>query len=205
MQCKILIIEHICIYWIYSLYSMYKNNLFEKFKNSEVNKNSFYVVLTNQIISGMLLYNCDLNVNEFYLNTVYIIFITIISDLYMIIFFHTVYFYIVHRLFHLPQLYKLHKLHHNNIITYPHTALYCHIIEHLLLNCMSVIIGVYIWKCHIYSVFIWVFIFTINTINSHNSISHKSIKKHDYHHLLHNVNYGSGFNFMDMIFNTYKK
>ena len=71
---------------------------------------------------------------------------------------------------------------------------------------MSAIIGLYFWKCNINSIIIWTYVFTFGTINEHcNIIKNKNQKKHDYHHLLNNVNYGSGFNFMDKLFNTFKE
>jgi sterol desaturase/sphingolipid hydroxylase (fatty acid hydroxylase superfamily) len=201
----ILLIEHILIYWIYSYYILYNNNVDKKYyiPSKEVLCN----VLTNQILGTLTFYFFNLNtINKPIENiNLYEIFIIII-DMIILSIIQSIYFYIMHRLFHTKFLYKhIHYIHHKNYITIPYTAVNCDIIEHVLINIMSVLIGTKLWLCHQNSVIIWVWLSTYSSVNTHsNIIRQNNPVRHDFHHLLKNVNYGSGYEFMDKLFGTYK-
>ena len=141
------------------------------------------------------------NITSFNFYQLYII----LLDLSILILCQSIYFYFIHRLFHTKFLYKyIHYLHHKNHITIPYTALNCHILEHILVNIMSVFIGTKFWSCHQHSIAIWVWYATKSLVITHsNIIREKNPKTHDFHHLLKNVNFGSGFKFMDKLFGTF--
>jgi len=195
-----LLIEHIYIYWGYSIYILYKNR--KQIKYDKINKPIIFNVVSNQIIGTSVFYYFNIDVIE----GTKLELIPLMIDLIILSIIHSIYFYILHYLFHTNFLYRsLHYIHHQNYITYPHTAINCHILEHIFVNIMSVLIGTKIWLCHKNSVVLWVWIATVSSINTHSGFLRKDNPvKHDYHHLLKNVNYGSGYSFMDRFFGTYK-
>lgn len=210
-----LLIDHIIIYWLYSYYVLYSNNIEKKFYIP--NLSVIYNVIVNQSIAPIMLYmiNDFFNIIDFdhvnnnridFTNFNMDIFLAILIDIFIMSICHSIYFYIMHRVFHTDILYKnIHYIHHRNIITLPYTALDAHIVEHILINICSVICGLIVWNCYRESFIIWIWIATISSVNTHSCIIRKdSPKKHDLHHLLKYANYGSGYIFMDKLFNTYK-
>lgn len=196
----LLLIEHILLYWGYSFYLMYKNrNLID---NKQFNKYVILNVISNQIVGSSVFYYFNFEIIESESLDLFIL----LCDIVILSFIHSIYFYILHWVFHTKFLYNsIHYMHHKNYVTVPYTAINCHILEHIFVNLMSVFIGTKIWLCNKNSVIIWVWISTISSINSHSGFLRKETPdRHDYHHLLKNVNYGSGYIFMDKIFGTYK-
>ena len=200
----ILLIEHILIYWLYSYYILYKYNVDKKYYIPS--KEVLFNVLTNQIFGSLFFYFFNLyainkpidNINLFEISVILI-------DILILSLIQSIYFYILHRLFHTKFLYKhIHYLHHKNYITVPYSAMNCDIIEHIFINIMSVLIGTKLWLCHQNSVIIWVWLSTYSSVNTHSNIIRQDKPvKHDLHHLFKNVNYGSGYKFMDKLFGTY--
>jgi sterol desaturase/sphingolipid hydroxylase (fatty acid hydroxylase superfamily) len=202
----ILLIEHIIIYWTYSYYLLYKNKIDNKYYVPD--KTILFNILTNQIIGTLSFCFFDIKyiispIQTINLYTIYII----LLDMFILSIFQSIYFYILHRLFHLKIFYmNFHCIHHKNYITVPYSAINCHIIEHIFINIMSVLIGTKFWLCHQNSLIIWVWYATITSVYTHsNIIREKNPMRHDFHHLLKNVNYGSGYEFMDKFFGTYYK
>jgi len=202
----LLLIEHIIIYWTYSYYLLYKNKIDNKYYIP--NKKILCNILTNQIIGSLPFYFFDIQfiifpIHIINLYTIYVI----LLDMFILSIFQCIYFYILHRLFHLNFLYKnIHYIHHKNYITLPYSALNCHIIEHIFINIMSLFIGTKFWSCHQNSFIVWIWYATITSVYTHsNIIREKNPMRHDFHHLLKNVNYGSGYEFMDKLFGTFHK
>ena len=91
------------------------------------------------------------------------------------------------------------------IDTMPYAAVYCHPLEHFVLNLMSIFIGPILFPSNMVVTKLWFHICTTNTVISHFSRLRGSTPRgHDLHHLLHRYNYGTGC-FMDIIFGTYMK
>jgi sterol desaturase/sphingolipid hydroxylase (fatty acid hydroxylase superfamily) len=196
----LLLFEHIIIYWVYSGFILYNNKILV-----DINKLNKYVimnVISNQIIGSSIFYYFNFDTIESDLLEL----VPLFWDLLILSFIHSIYFYVLHWLFHIKILYdNIHCTHHTNYITLPHTAIHCHIVEHVFVNIMSVLIGAKIHTCHRNSIILWVWIATISSINTHSGfLRKKNPAKHDYHHLLKNVNYGSGYTFMDKLFGTCK-
>ena len=210
-----LLIDHIAIYWSYCYYILYTHNIDKKFYIPKLSV--VYNVIVNQSIAPVMLYitNNFFNIIDFdhinnkqidFTNFNMVIMLVILIDIFVMSICHSIYFYIAHRMFHINILYKnIHYIHHRNIITLPYTVIDAHILEHIFINIFSVVCGLIIWDCHRESFMIWIWIATISSVKTHSCIIRKnSPKKHDLHHLLKHVNYGSGYKFMDKLFNTYK-
>ena len=130
----ILLIEHIIIYWTYSYYLLYKNNIDNKYYIP--NKKILCNILTNQIIGSLPFYFFDIQFINYPIHIInlYNIYI-ILLDMFILSIFQSIYFYILHRLFHLKIFYmNFHCIHHKNYITLPYSAVSCHIIEHIFIN-----------------------------------------------------------------------
>ena len=145
------------------------------------------------------LYNYNFNV----IREIYCIFLmSNISDLW---------FYTTHYLCHTKYLYKyLHKQHHKYTAPVGINALYANPIDFALTAQLSIILGPYLCKPHFYTYMTYTFIVILINILSHSgyNIYYKqyllySSSFHDNHHKLFNKNYGTGFNIMDKVFNTY--
>lgn len=122
-------------------------------------------------------------------------FSTVVKELLVFIFFEEIGFYYSHRFLHLPIIYKyIHKRHHEWTAPIAISAIYAHPIEHVLSNVIPGTIGPLIMKSHITTVYIWIIITIIGTMNQHSGYHipfTPSNEFHDFHHLTFNYNYGA--------------
>jgi len=120
-------------------------------------------------------------------------------------------FYFSHRTLHLNMFYKhFHKQHHEWTSSIGVVATYCHPVEHLISNLMSVGVGPIVLNqmlklgVHVIVIWIWVLILSTSTVIDHSNYHlpfFHSGERHDYHHLKFNVNYGAT-GWMDHLFGT---
>lgn len=114
-------------------------------------------------------------------------------------------FYYSHRLCHHRLLYKyIHKTHHEWTAPVGITAVYCHPLEHLVVNLMPVVIGPLVMGSHLSVTMLWHTIAILNTTVSHCGYHLPflpSSEGHDYHHLKFNQNYGT-LGFLDRLHGT---
>lgn len=124
----------------------------------------------------------------------------------------SVHFYIIHRILHIPYIYKIaHQLHHKNINTGPWSGISMHPIEHVLY--FSVIGIWFIIPSHPFVVVLTGIWFGVGPAQSHAGFNKfilfkdKTIELADYFHHLHHkhfeLNYGNIYAPIDPIFKTF--
>lgn len=111
-------------------------------------------------------------------------------------------FYLVHRGFHHPLLYKLfHKKHHEITAPVGISALYMTVSDMYFGNIFPVYISLIITSAHPITFQIWLILTTVNTVmKAHSGIEYIG-NFHDNHHKYFNKNYGTDL-FMDSLFET---
>lgn len=193
-----LITEHVILYWGLSLILL-------KYKRFEFNisKKVLTIVLFNQCIVGYVLLKSYTILPTLINNTLYT---ELINYIILYYYLHCIWFYFSHRILHTRFFwYYIHYIHHIYIKTMPYAALYCHPLEHVFMNLMSIFIGPILFPSNMLVTKLWFHICTINTVISHfSSMRETKSSSHDLHHLLYRYNYGTG-RFMDIIFGTYMK
>lgn len=137
----------------------------------------------------------------------------------LLLFIHDTYFYWLHRLMHLPVLYKyVHYYHHKSVTPTPFTAFSFHPIE-AFLEFSFIVPIVFIIPLHIVVLILFAFAMTAMNVFGHlgyelfpigflktpigkifNTTTH-----HDMHHHYNKCNYGLYFNFWDNIMHTNHK
>lgn len=100
-------------------------------------------------------------------------------------------FYVLHRIFHIPYLYrKFHHIHHEAAQPYSWTTNYCHWVEELVVNLPSVALGVIWTQMSWWLACIWYSFITFRNMVYHSG--HKIIfdpTHHDEHHRTKTNNY----------------
>lgn len=199
-----LIAENVVLYWGFSYFLMVVSNNVYRPPLKVV-----YNVLFNQIVVGWLMLKTlpiMPDTQTFgYLNTPKnLLYVPEYIGLYYIL--HTVWFYFSHRLMHQRFLWKhVHYVHHQYKDTIPYAAIYCHYLEHAIVNLMSLVIGPILFPSDYIILRLWLHGGTMYSINAHNAVSRRDfLGNHDLHHLFYKYNYGTGM-IMDKIFGTYMK
>lgn len=100
--------------------------------------------------------------------------------------------YYIHRAFHHRIFYKhVHKQHHQWTSTIALAAIYCHPIEHLVLNIFPLIVGPALMSSHNLTTFIWIgyVILETNLVHCGYQLPFTFISPvfHDFHHLKYAV------------------
>lgn len=114
-----------------------------------------------------------------------------------------VFFFHGHKLLHHPKLYKhFHKKHHEITSPIGFSALYMTVVDLYVGNIFPVFIPMIIISAHPYTIMVWIFMTTFNTVFlAHSGFKHMA-EFHDYHHKNFNKNFGTDV-FMDRIYGTY--
>lgn len=110
-------------------------------------------------------------------------------------------FYISHRLFHIPILYKYHKKHHEINIPIGISALYMTPVDLLFGNLLPTYLPLLIISAHPISILCWISFASVNTVIMAHSGFKWLAEYHDYHHTNSNKNFGVNI-FMDRLFKT---
>lgn len=128
---------------------------------------------------------------------------TIPIDLFFMIMGTEILFYILHRIAHIPVIYKyVHKRHHELIEPIGLGALYCSPLEMIFVNIPPILLPGLLLGISFNMIILFSILTTFNTvINGHGGYKNNGIAFHDKHHERFNGNYGIGY-FMDKIFNT---
>ncbi len=198
------LLEQIVIYWTVTLlmlcyYGQLQNSL-QYLKGEEV-----FRVLRNQsllVLPMMIMGGIDSDPSPIPL---LIIFQFIVSTA-----IQSILFYFIHRLFHTNRfLYtNFHLLHHQHRTTWPHQAVDCTILEHLLCNLVPLFAGPWLIGMNVQILRVWGVVATCNTVWSHSGGARKAsnIKptSHDIHHSHVRYNFGVGTS-LDKLFGTYKE
>jgi len=193
-----ILIEHLVLYWGVSLILLkYKGCKFD------ISYKTASVVLFNQCVVEYLVLKFFPILPSKLTNELYMDFIN-----YAILYYYLqcIWFYFSHRILHQRFFWKhIHYIHHKYKSTMPYAAIYCHPLEHLFVNLMSVFIGPILFPSSIILTKMWFHICTVNTVIQHFShLRGNNRSTHDLHHLLYRYNYGTGTT-MDIIFGTYMK
>lgn len=107
------------------------------------------------------------------------------------------YFYICHRIMHIPQIYKWsHKLHHKHKEPIGIEALYLHWFDLYFGNILPIYLPVI--NTNLLIQMIWTFVIITNALITHTDLVDLFHKEH---HLHFNCNYGLGY-YMDRFFKT---
>ncbi|GFY38688.1 fatty acid hydroxylase domain-containing protein 2 [Trichonephila inaurata madagascariensis] len=117
------------------------------------------------------------------------------SKLHFHIVMNEIIFYYVHRILHLPFVYKyIHKRHHEWSAPIAITAIYGHPLEHISANIVSVLSSFLILGSHMSVCWLWLNVAIFFTVNNHSGyqfpLMSSSPKFHDYHHMKFDQNYG---------------
>lgn len=197
-----LILEHLIVYWGYSFVLMvYGGYIFSP------PLKAIAVVLFNQCVVGYsMTYALPIIPTITYtgVSITYIAYIPMYIALYYVL--HCVWFYWVHRLLHVRFFWKhIHYIHHTYRHTLPYSAFYCHPVEHIMANLMSVFIGPILFPSDLIILKIVFHLGTLYSVNAHFSdLRGDTPGNHDLHHLFYRFNYGTG-TIMDRIFGTHMK
>jgi len=123
--------------------------------------------------------------------------------------------YLLHRLLHIPFLYKkIHKVHHQFAAPFGLAASYAHPIEVLVLG-FATFLGPLLIRPHFFTFFFWVLYRQLDAVATHSGYDlptplnlipfYGGTATHDYHHKSFIWNYSSRFIFMDLLFGTFKE
>lgn len=221
-----LIYIHLFTYWGLSAlcfildYICYKTNTVEKYKQNKITDkywsycyDSMKAAFYNQIVITIptLYYISNYSNILFYdnynlLNDDYNLLNEILKFCFYI-FCIDIWFFTSHYMFHkIPFLYKnIHKFHHRESTPSAVSALDAHIIEHFLINILSIVVGPTLWPGYYLTIYIYIFITTANSCISHSGYNSPLVGiEHNIHHKLSKYNYGVGLYLLDKLFNTYK-
>lgn len=110
-----------------------------------------------------------------------------IVNIFLCLISYEVCFYATHRTLHSKLLYKrVHKIHHEWTASIAIVAAYAHPLEHLTVNLLSVLSGIFVTGCHTATGWLWIAFLLILTLIDHSGYHLpflQSPEHHDYHHL----------------------
>jgi len=110
-------------------------------------------------------------------------------------------YYYVHRLLHYPSIYKcIHKVHHEYVTPIGISSLYCHPIEMLIGNTLTLLGPLYWWNADGFTLYLGIELGFFESVADHSGYDTKGAF-HDKHHQLFNCNYGS-MRLLDFIHGT---
>ena len=137
-------------------------------------------------------------------------------SLFLMMIIHETYYYWLHRLMHIPKIYKIvHKVHHNSLSSTPWTAFSFHpwesILEALIVPLILILVPV-----HIYVLLFYLIFMTFSSVVNHldieiypESFRNSQFGKlwidathHHFHHKEFTTNYGLYFTFWDKLMGT---
>ena len=192
-----LYIEHLIIFWYYSLIWSIKNiRNFDIFKGAEAVQFAIFIQIIIMPITGYIFYlNYDQLDKDYILSFPEFSFYELKQWLFMF-FWEDFLFYHIHRLFHTQFFYPMHKLHHTWIRPVPWSSLYASIPENLFSNIFPVLSAPIIVGLKIHYVFVWVAIATLASLSAHTPKT-----SHSQHHKYFNVNFGVT-PFFDILYGT---
>ena len=214
-----LIFIHLCSYWGLSIffltldYICYKTNTVDKYKKNKItNKywNYCYDSAKNAALNQICVTLPVLYYINNYSNILFYDNYTLLNEIYKMCFYIfciDIWFFSFHYLFHkIPILYKnIHKFHHRESIPSAVSALEAHILEHLIINILSILIGPILCPGYYLTIYIYIFITTANSCISHSGYNSPLVGiEHNIHHNFSKYNYGVGLYLLDRLFKTYK-
>ena len=112
-----------------------------------------------------------------------------------------IFYYYMHRCLHHKLIYRhIHKIHHEYITPIGIASLYCHPIEMLVGNTLTLIGPLYLFNVHGYVLYLGIILGFFESVADHAGYDTKG-NFHDKHHELFNCNYGT-FKFLDYLHGT---
>ena len=132
----------------------------------------------------------------------------VITHLLFFLIFSEIWMYYAHWAMHQKFLYKhVHYVHHEWTAPIAWQSVYCHPIEHIFANILSVALGPLILGSHVSLLYFWGAFATTVSLTTHSGYHLpflRSSEYHDYHHLKFNQNFGV-VGFLDMFHGTSKR
>ena len=212
MEILVLYILHIGFYWGTVFYcSKFPTN-----KSSKSFKEISFLVLFNQLIITPILFSIfipylqkNLIITNLTLNYYYFIQYVFTGTIVIFIrlFFLNILFANLHYLFHRNKFLftNIHYLHHELVITQGAGAIYCHSLEHIIVNLLPVIIPMILFPSDLFWTSLFICFVSYETVIGHTSFEDQRItSRHNLHHKLFNINFDNFPYLFDKIIGTYK-
>lgn len=175
-------ILHITIFWSYSLgWAIYHQGRFNQRESKKIAQYALKVQITILPLCGVVFYHFYKNFDTDYILSFPKFSLSEFKKCIFMILYVDVWFYHIHRLFHIPSMYKIHKKHHRYIAPVPWEALFATYTENIILNFFPVFSAPLFCYLNIHYLFLWVAIATFQSVHSHgfntkHSIHHKNLK-----------------------------
>lgn len=192
------IIDH---FMLLTKYKIQENKILNSDVIENTYKKSIYIVLQNSLfymipvflISGAyeVGYRDSFSIIKFFFD---IFFARILLE---------IFFYSIHRMFHLGIFYqKFHKKHHEITTPIGITSIYMTLTDLYIGNILPVFLPLFILNSHPITLKFWIIATTLNTVLFAHSGFKQIANSHDYHHSHFDKNFGTDL-FMDKLFGTH--